>query len=67
MIDYMLFYVQCFEHSPLLRYVHHEGFRDEEFISFPRSSEYEIRLVEMDNILYLQRVRLLLPAILNEN
>ena len=67
MIDYMLFYVQCFEHSPLLRYVHREGFREEEFISFPRSGEYETRLNQMDDVLYLQRVRLLLPAILNEN
>lgn len=67
MIDYMLYYVQCFEHSPLLRYVNHTGFRDEEFISFPRTLEYETRLGEMDDLQYLQRVRLLLPTMLNEN
>lgn len=67
MINYMLYYVQCFEHSPLLRYVNHDGFRDNEFISFPRSSAYETRLLEMDNVLYLQRVRLLLPTMVNEN
>jgi hypothetical protein len=67
MIDYMLFYVQCFEHSPLVRYVHHEGFRDDEFISFPRSETYDTRLGEMDDVQYVKRLRLLLPAILTEN
>lgn len=67
MIDYMLYNVQCFEHSPLLRYVNHEGLRDNEFISFPWSAQHETRLIEMNNVHYLQRVRLLLPALVNEN
>jgi hypothetical protein len=67
MINYMLYYVQCYEHSPLLRYTNHAGFRDEEFISFPRSPDYETRLIKMDPVQYLQRVRLLLPTIVNVN
>lgn len=63
----MLYYVQCFEHSPLLRYVDYSGLRDEEFISFPKSEKYETNLIEMDELQYLQRVRFLLPAMLNEN
>jgi hypothetical protein len=67
MTEYILYCVQCYEHSPLLRYVNHEGFRDEEFISFPRTLEYEERLVKMRPYEYLQRIRLMLPTLLNEN
>jgi hypothetical protein len=67
MTGYVLYYLQCHEYSPLLRNINHQRFRDEEFISIPRSPEYDKHLAAMDSIRFIHRIRLMLPALLNEN